>query len=606
MYSQPIRFLLVDDVSENLTALEALLRRDGLVIHKAHSATEALELMLVHDFKLAFVDVQMPGMNGYELAEIMRRTERTREIPIIFVTAANHNESRQFEGYEAGGIDYIYKPIDPIILRSKADIFYRLASQAHNLARQRDEMRAIAQARDLAIASLRAHADNSPLALIECDADLTVRGWSGGAERIFGIPPSGVIGRNLDQAGVFSAETLAELKDWIATSGDVARHSRETLAKGASGEMNCEIYGSVVIDPATRRPSLSLQILDTTERHQAEKVRALLVGELNHRIKNTLANVQAVMRRTLRTSASLTEFNERFTGRLQSLARAHSILSEVTWSRASLGQLIKDQIEAGMLDRDSIDIFGADVSLSPEVTLSLALILHELGTNAAKYGALSQPGGRVSLTWVANNEGLTLTWSEPGGPAVRQPERRGFGSELIESGVGDGSAQVVWRPEGVLWTVKINAGFNYDQASTAPAETSPDTEQVAPSGFDGCRVLLIEDETLIVMDLTDVLTELGAKVVKVARSVEEAVTAVKTLDVDVALLDGNLRGAPVDVVAHALRLRSIPFCFVTGYTRDQLPRDFTDVPLLSKPIEESRLREVLRDLRKKTLAVLPD
>lgn len=599
MQSNPIRFLLVDDVPENLVALETLLRRDGLQIHKAHSATEALELMLMHDFKLAFVDVQMPGMNGYELAEIMRGTERTREIPIIFVTAADHNEIRQFQGYEAGGVDYIYKPIDPIILRSKAEVFYRLASQAHNLQRQRDELREIAQARDLAIASLRAHADNSPLALIECDASLTVLSWSGGAERIFGINSARVLGSDLGRAGCFNRETLNQFQDWIATAGNFARHSTNTVAIGRSGEINCEIYGSVVIDPATCRPSLSLQILDTTERHQAEKVRALLVGELNHRIKNTLANVQAIMRQTLRTSNSLDEFNQRFSGRLQALSRAHSILSDVTWSRASLGQLIEDQIEAGTLDRDCIDLHGPDIALSPEVTLRLALILHELGTNATKYGALSQPSGRVTLSWVIGDDGLTLTWRETGGPEVVAPQRRGFGSDLIEGGVGDGKAEVTWLPGGVVWTIKIHSGFNVDAVHTVLEPQSPAVPRAPRDGFEGCRVLLVEDEPLIAMELSDALTDIGATVSKIARSVDEAMTAAKTLDVDLALLDGNLRGAPVDVVAHMLRLRSIPFCFVSGYSRDQLPRDFQDAPLLTKPVEQAKLLAVLRELRKK-------
>src|SRR5690606_7149819 len=121
------------DIVENMVALEALLRRDGLEIHQARSASEALELMLVTDYQLAFVDVRMPGINGYELAELMRGTERTREIPIIFVTAADANETRRFRGYEAGGVDYIFKPIDPVILKSKAEVFFRLARQAKDL-----------------------------------------------------------------------------------------------------------------------------------------------------------------------------------------------------------------------------------------------------------------------------------------------------------------------------------------------------------------------------------------------------------------------------------------------------------------------------------------
>ncbi|WP_226936724.1 response regulator [Pseudogemmobacter faecipullorum] len=597
MSERAIRFLLVDDLPENLLALEALLQRDGLEIHKAHSASEALELMLQYDFRLAFVDVQMPGTNGYELAELMRGTELTREIPIIFVTAADQSEIRDFQGYEAGGVDFIFKPIDPVILRSKAEIFYRLASQANNLERQRDELREIAQARDLAIASLRAHADNSPLALIECDARLNVVSWSGGAERIFGVAPAKAIGRALAEAGCFPHDSLELFADWISSAGSQARHSAETVANGASGTINCEIYGSVVLDPAQGRPSLSLQILETTERHEAEKVRSLLVGELNHRIKNTLANVQAIMRQTLRTSSTLAGFNERFSGRLQSLARAHSILSDVTWSRASLGQLIEDQCAAGTLDRDRLELSGPEIALSPEVTLRLALILHELATNAAKYGALSRSSGRVHLSWTVRQSALQLSWRETGGPPVIAPVQLGFGSTLIESGVGDGEVAVSWQPEGVLWTIGIHSGFTVDMSQLSQQSDPDPATACHAEGFGACRVLLVEDEPLIAMDITDVLEDHGAQVVRLATSLEEALLAARTLDFDLALLDGNLRGAPVDVVAQTLRLRSIPFCFVSGYNREHLPRNFQDVPLLTKPVDPMRLIETLRQMR---------
>ncbi|MFE3836230.1 response regulator [Pseudogemmobacter sonorensis] len=596
MPNRPIRFLLVDDIHENMVALEALLRRDGLEIHMARSASEALEMMLVEDFQLAFVDVQMPGINGYELAELMRGTERTREIPIIFVTAADRNEARRFRGYEAGGVDYIFKPIDPVILKSKAEVFYRLARQAKDLELQRDELREIARARDLASASLRAHADNSPLALVECDADLTVRGWSGGAERIFGIPADRVIGRFLGDAGCLHADTMAMLAGWIGSLDSLARHTAEVVARRDDRDIHCELYGSVLVDPAQGRPSLSLQILDVTERHQAEKVRSLLVGELNHRIKNTLANVQAIMRQTVRTSGDLRSFSERFSGRLQALARAHSILSDVTWSSASLGQVIDDQIEAGTLDAESLDRSGPEVSLSPENTLRLALALHEMGTNAAKYGALSQPGGRVGLSWRAEGEDLVLVWRESGGPKVAVPVARGFGSTLIATGIGDNRADVVWHPEGVVWTIRISRGFEL-RAARPPADP-PAT--VAAEGRDreirGYRVLLVEDEPLVAMDICAGLEDAGATVVRIARTVEEAVEAANTDVVDVALLDGNLQGDPVDRVAQVLRNRGVPFCFVSGYGREHLPGGFSDAPVLIKPVDPDVLMDMVRNI----------
>src|ERR1700742_3164985 len=143
---RPVSFLLVDDLEENLLSLEALLRLDGLAILKARSGDEALELLLAHDVALALIDVQMPGLNGFELAELMRGNERTRRIPIIFVTAGTADRQRRFRGYEAGAVDFIQKPIEPDILRSKADVFFELYRQRQQIAAQRDELESQANA----------------------------------------------------------------------------------------------------------------------------------------------------------------------------------------------------------------------------------------------------------------------------------------------------------------------------------------------------------------------------------------------------------------------------------------------------------------------------
>lgn len=138
---EPVHFLIVDDLPENLLALEALLRRDGLVVLKARSGTEALEILLKHDVALALVDVQMPAMDGFELAELMRGMERTRRVPIIFLTAGSADRSRRFRGYEAGAVDFLHKPIEPDVLRSKTDVFFELYRQRQEVALQRDELR---------------------------------------------------------------------------------------------------------------------------------------------------------------------------------------------------------------------------------------------------------------------------------------------------------------------------------------------------------------------------------------------------------------------------------------------------------------------------------
>jgi len=172
METDPVYFLLVDDLEENLLSLDALLRRDGLILLKARSGPEALELLLQHEVALALLDVQMPGMDGFELAELMRGTERTRRVPIIFLTAGSADWQRRFRGYEAGAVDFLHKPIEADILRSKAGVFFELCLQRQQLAHQRDELRQYANVlkeadrrKDEFLATL-AHELRNPLAPI--------------------------------------------------------------------------------------------------------------------------------------------------------------------------------------------------------------------------------------------------------------------------------------------------------------------------------------------------------------------------------------------------------------------------------------------------------
>jgi signal transduction histidine kinase len=174
----PVHFLLVDDLEENLLSLEALLRRDGLVLLKARSGDEALEFLLQNDVALALVDVRMPGLSGFELAELMRGNERTRRVPIIFVTAGDADSRRHFRGYEAGAVDFIQKPIEADILRGKADVFFELYRQRQQIAIQRDELKAHSDAleeadrrKDEFLATL-AHELRNPLAPLRHGLDI--------------------------------------------------------------------------------------------------------------------------------------------------------------------------------------------------------------------------------------------------------------------------------------------------------------------------------------------------------------------------------------------------------------------------------------------------
>jgi signal transduction histidine kinase len=164
-----VKVLLVDDLPENLLALSALLRRDDVELLEARSGREALELLLVHEVALALIDVQMPEMDGFQLAELMRGSDRSRRVPIIFVTAGASDQRRTFEGYQSGAVDFLFKPIEPHVLRSKAEVFYRLHRQQQQLARELHERTETLRLSELFTAML-GHDLRSPLSTIMLSA----------------------------------------------------------------------------------------------------------------------------------------------------------------------------------------------------------------------------------------------------------------------------------------------------------------------------------------------------------------------------------------------------------------------------------------------------
>jgi two-component system CheB/CheR fusion protein len=199
-----------------------------------------------------------------------------------------------------------------------------------------------------------------------------------------------------------------------------------------------------------------LGMVDLTERKRGERERELLARELSHRVKNILAVVQALAVQTDH-SASVEEYRDTFIGRLSALARAHSLLLDVDWRGADLKELVEQALEAYRVDHaDKIEIEGERVPLTATQSLGLGLILHELGTNAAKYGALSREDGRVGVSWQVEERKkgrrLRLNWEERGGPAVGEPGEKGFGVRLIERACTyelEGEVELDYAPEGL-------------------------------------------------------------------------------------------------------------------------------------------------------------
>jgi PAS domain S-box-containing protein len=212
-------------------------------------------------------------------------------------------------------------------------------------------------------------------------------------------------------------------------------------------------------DPAGRIRLWYGSTEDVDERKVAEEHQRLLINELNHRVKNNLATVQAIALQTLKGDIPLAEARARFEARLMALSRAHTLLTDQNWGGASLERVVRDSTEHLAGETGRFAVRGGPLWLAPRAALALALALHELGTNAAKYGALSVEAGEVTIAWRTGDGRLLLDWKERGGPPVAEPAQRGFGSRLIERGLEadlGGAARLAFEPDGLRCTIQAS------------------------------------------------------------------------------------------------------------------------------------------------------
>ncbi len=257
---------------------------------------------------------------------------------------------------------------------------------------------------------------------------------------------------------------FVELLDTVYQSGEayVGRRVPVTLQRTKEGPAELR-YVDFVYQPIFGADGevggIFVEGFDSTESQKAEEHQRLLLNELNHRVRNTLAIVQAIAQQSFKDEHASAEARSSFDGRLSALSAAHNLLTRSNWEAASMRQLIEDAV-APYRGEDRFDIAGADLKLAPKTAVSLALALHELATNAVKYGALSVPAGRVLIRWSVEpdpaGDRLAFSWREQGGPPVVVPERRGFGSRMIERGLAaefGGKVVIAFDPDGVCCTI---------------------------------------------------------------------------------------------------------------------------------------------------------
>jgi two-component sensor histidine kinase len=249
------------------------------------------------------------------------------------------------------------------------------------------------------------------------------------------------------------ARRLAPEAPFIFVSGVVGEEfAIESLKEGATDYVLKQRLERL---PSAVRRAIA-EANERRERRRAEERMELLVAELSHRVKNTLATVAAISRLTLRQSPTLEAFDQAFTRRLQALSTAHSLIFQANWGETELQAVVEQALNPfRRASEPAIVIAGEPVKLSPKAALALTLMLHELATNAAKYGALSTEGGAVDVRWSLDRSAgpvLQLQWRERGGPPVVAPSRKGFGHTLIERSIRyelDGTAKLAFPPEGM-------------------------------------------------------------------------------------------------------------------------------------------------------------
>jgi PAS domain S-box-containing protein len=607
-----VNILLVDDQPAKLMSYEVILQDLGENLLKATSGREALEHLLKSEVAIVLVDVCMPDLDGFQLAAMIRDHPRFQKTAIIFISAIHLSDMDRLRGYEMGAVDYVPVPVIPEVLRAKVKVFSELYRKTRQLERLNAELENRVAERtselEASTAQLTESEQRRSLALVAGQMgswDWDRAGgdclWDDGQCRIFGV----------DHASfVVTAENVKALihpEDWPRLQHAMDQlfferksHQTEFRIRRPSGEIRwCLGTAAPTMDAAGNIIRLSGVTADITERKESEVRQVLLAREVDHRAKNALAIVQSIVRLT--RAESMPAYVAAVEGRITALSRAHTVLSHSRWQGADLTGLVEEELAPYRGDRggDRITTDGPAVSLQPASAQTLTLALHELATNAVKYGALSSISGRLKVSWELKPSTLVVHWEESGGPRVKKPAKLGFGTRIIVASVEGqlgGQAKFQWGEEGLHCILTIPRGEKIGQPALAVREKALDDKAAALAGdrlvVNGNRVMVVEDEALVAMVVSDAMIELGYQVVGPFSRPPDAIAAVKNNDIAAAILDINLAGTLVYPVAEELTSRGIPFVFVTGYGVESIDKRFADIPVLQKPIERETLQRI--------------
>ncbi|MDB5412655.1 MAG: putative sensor protein [Rubritepida sp.] len=338
------------------------------------------------------------------------------------------------------------------------------------------------------------------------------------------------------------------------------------------------------------------------QRRAADARQKLLIAELNHRVRNILALISGLVKQT--AAASALDFAAELEGRIEALARAHNQITRDNWGPAPLRTLLVTETETYATGASRVLLDGPEVLITPLAFSTLALVIHELVTNSAKYGALGAARGHVAILWHVEADGrLMLKWSEHGGPPVLAPTRRGFGSSLIEHSIPfdlQGEAEVTYAPAGLeaRFLIPAREVSEVPYAALAPSAAAeaptPHQPQLQPALKRIRTALVVEDNVIIALDTQAMLEKLGITNVDIASSVADALRRIAADPPEFVLLDLNLGRENSFPVAEELDRRGIPFVFATGYGEDDAVLGaFAGRPVVHKPYTRETLARYL-------------
>ena len=352
---------------------------------------------------------------------------------------------------------------------------------------------------------------------------------------------------------------------------------------------------------------------DITEAKLAVEHQGVLLAELQHRVRNIMAMIHSIVARTAKQAADVEEYATHLSGRLLALARVQVLLTRAANVGVGIRSIVQEELGVQAQHEGQYVLDGPDVKLSAKATEVLTLAVHELATNALKYGALARAEGRVTVRWsVAETRGtrwLVFDWSEEGGPQAPDPiadtpRRVGFGSELIEGRVPyelGGTGTLAIKPGSTRCHIEFPLKEGGSVLETgAPQQTivhGGALDMTGEADLSGQIILVAEDDFYLATDTSRALRGAGASVLGPCSSENQALDELEEATPSGAVVDINLGEGPSFKLARRLAEQRIPFVFVTGYDEEAIPSDFATVPRLQKPLDLRRLVSTIAEVQ---------